>query len=77
MTTDNAYPPQQCVEKCRDVLFGGVGKVDLNHIGHLVAIAVDEVGLERPEVGCQERGDILLRCCALDLFSPLPLRRGR
>ena len=72
-----AYPLQQCVEQRRHVLLGGIGKVDLDDIGHLVAIAVDEVGLEGPEVGGQERCDILLCLGALNVLSSLPFGRRR
>ena len=67
---------EQCVEQDGDVLFGGIGKVDFDHIGHLVTIAVDKVGLEGAELRRQYLGDIDLCCGALDFLSLLTLRRG-
>lgn len=67
---------EECVEQDGNVLLGGIGKVDFDHIGHLVAIAVDEVGLEGAKLRCHYLGDIDLCCGALDFLSLLALRRG-
>ena len=69
--------PLKRVQEQRYVLLGCVGKGDLNHIDHLLAVAVDESRLEGTRVGGQDGRDILLDLCPFRVFTALALGRRR
>lgn len=71
------YSCKQSVEQQREVLLRGIGQGDLDHICHLVAIAVQKPGLERASGARSREGHILLHLCPLQLLALLALRRGR
>lgn len=62
---------QQGVEQQRHILLGGVGQRYLDHVGHLVAVAVDEAGLEGAIVRRQDGRDVGLRRGSLELLAAL------
>jgi hypothetical protein len=56
---------EECVEKKGHILLSSIGKGNLDDVGHLVAIGVDESGLERAQVGGRHSCHILLHLCLL------------
>jgi hypothetical protein len=67
------YPHKKCVEQQRQVLLRGICERNLNHIRHLLTIAVEEASLERP-CGTSDSGDILLSLGLLKLLALLAFR---
>lgn len=70
-------PSQERVQKQRQVLLGSICQRHLDHIRHLLSIAVEEPSLERARRPCGCERDILLNVRPFKRLALLSFRRGR